>query len=152
MATVDAARRHLVTAGGEEIPADVIVLAVGLRARTLTGRSQRVITVRTAPDAWTAARVQGERVGRHILEVPDQTRPAPYFSTRQFGRMVQVLGDLPEGSNLEVVAEIPQVAESLYQARCEGVPVGYVEVNAQRFIAKLQVQSGGPAQWTLTGV
>ncbi len=319
VATVDAARRHLVTAGGEEILAAVIVLAIGSRARTLPGRSQRVITIRTADDArrlravsleggsrfliegagplgleiastlagagaevtvvdlaakpmmrlaggalgdevlgwareagidmtmgaqvsdvidgdgpwgvrvriaggeseafdgmvsavgvqpaalvvtgtadalpsplvtdrhgrlldtsgiplegvyavgdatgtptpsghiarseaWTAARVQGEGVGRHILGVPDQARPVPYFWTRQFGKMVQVLGDVPEGSNLEVVAEIPQVAGSLYQARCEGVPVGYVGVNAQRFIGQLQVQSGGPAQWTLTGV
>ncbi len=36
-----------------------------------------------------------------------RTRPAPYFWIRQFGRMVQVLGDVLEGSNLEVVAEIP---------------------------------------------
>ncbi len=69
VATVDAARRHLVTAGGEEILAAVIVLAIGPRARTLPGRSQRVITIRTAADARRLRGVSLEGAGPLGLEI-----------------------------------------------------------------------------------
>jgi 3-phenylpropionate/trans-cinnamate dioxygenase ferredoxin reductase subunit len=98
-------------------------------------------------ESWTAAKVDGEAVAREILGQGPSAEPVPYFWTRQFGRMVQVLGAIPLGADVQVIAEVPKTGGRLYQATHEGSVVAYVGVNAQRLVAMLQLQTGPVAQW-----
>ena len=103
-------------------------------------------------ESWTAARIQGEAVARHLLGKGEVTTQPPYFWTRVFGRMIQIVGDMSGQPSLELVAEVPKVGGSLFRATVDGVQVGYVGVNAQRYMAHLQTQSGDPAQWAIPRV
>lgn len=98
-------------------------------------------------ESWTSAKLDGEAVAREILGQQHQPDPVPYFWTRQFGRMVQVLGAIPLGSDLHLIAEVPKTGGRLYQATHQGVVVAYVGVNAQRLVAMLQMQTAPVAEW-----
>jgi 3-phenylpropionate/trans-cinnamate dioxygenase ferredoxin reductase subunit len=98
-------------------------------------------------ESWTAARVDGEAVVRDLLGEEPVAAPVPYFWTRQFGRMVQVLGTIPLGADVHLLAEVPKTGGSLYQATHGGAVVAYVGVNAQRLVAMLQTQPGPVADW-----
>ena len=103
-------------------------------------------------EAWSSARVQGEAIARHLLGKPSLQAPVPYFWTRQFGRMIQVLGEVGPGSEIKVAREVPGATGKLYRVARDGVPVGYIGVNAQRLVAQLQVQGGKLAHWRLGDV
>lgn len=98
-------------------------------------------------ESWTAAKVDGEAVARQILGLEAAPDPVPYFWTRQFGRMVQVLGEVPMGADVTLIAEVPRTGGGLYQVSDGGAVLGYVGVNAQRLVALLQTQHGTVAQW-----
>lgn len=98
-------------------------------------------------ESWTAAKVDGEAVARDLLGEEQAPVPVPYFWTRQFGRMVQVLGAIPLGAEIHLIAEVPKTGGALYQATSGGTVVAYVGVNAQRLVAMLQLQHGPVAHW-----
>lgn len=98
-------------------------------------------------ESWTAAKNDGEAVGRQILGLPAAAEAVPYFWTRQFGRMVQVLGAIPLGAEVVPIAVVPKTGGMLYQASIDGSTVGFVGVNAQRLVAMLQMQGGAVAEW-----
>lgn len=132
-------RRRLVDVDGSVFPG--IFAAGDLAFQRDAGRA----LVRS--ESWTAAKVDGEAVARQILGQEPTPEPVPYFWTRQFGRMVQVLGSVPLGSDVHVIAEVPNTGGRLYQATHQGAVVGYVGVNAQRLVAMLQMQPGPVAEW-----
>lgn len=112
------------------------------------------LAVRRQPDgtvarreAWTSAKVDGELVARQILGGPLPAEPVPYFWTRQFGRMVQILGSVSPRCEAAVVAEVERTGGRLYRVTDEDATVGYVGVNAQRLVAMLQTQPGSVAEW-----
>lgn len=119
-------------------------------AGDVTGSRQRDGSI-VRSEAWTAARVQGEVIARCLLGEPPLPAPVPYFWTRQFGRMIQVLGQVDPDGALDVAGQVPKTGGILYRAVRDGVPVGYIGVNAQSLIAQLQVQDGEPAHWTVDG-
>jgi 3-phenylpropionate/trans-cinnamate dioxygenase ferredoxin reductase subunit len=98
-------------------------------------------------ESWTAAKLDGEAVARDLLGEEAAAAPEPYFWTRQFGRMVQVLGTIPLGAEIHLIAEVPKTGGALYQATSGGAVVAYVGVNAQRLVAMLQMQPGPVAHW-----
>jgi 3-phenylpropionate/trans-cinnamate dioxygenase ferredoxin reductase subunit len=98
-------------------------------------------------ESWTAAKLDGEAVAREILGDGAGRDEVPYFWTRQFGRMVQVLGSITLGADLHLIAEVPTTKGALYQATFGGAVVAYVGVNAQRLVAMLQTQPGSVADW-----
>jgi len=135
---------RLLNASGSPVPG---VYAVG-DATGVMHSDGRV----TRSEAWTAARVQGEVVARHLMGASEDPSRPPYFWTRIFGRMVQIVGDIPDGSMHELVAEVPQVNGRLFRVATRGATVGYVGVNAQKYMARLQMQTGDPAHWVIPGV
>lgn len=94
----------------------------------------------TRTESWSAAREQGQILGKFLMTGATKPAATPYFWTEVAGRNVQVIGQLQPGGNIVEVSNNPARKSHLYRVDNPDGSEAWVGINAQPKIAQLMMR------------
>jgi 3-phenylpropionate/trans-cinnamate dioxygenase ferredoxin reductase component len=126
------------------VPCDVVLVAVGVEPERTLGVAASDLQFQFAGDAaggpghWTSAAADGVAAARRILGLDPLPAEAPFFWSDQFGLRIQLVGDAPAATAVEIDGRDSEFVARYWST--DGRLVAALAANRPREVAALRAE------------